>query len=228
MKVVLFCGGLGTRLKAYSDTIPKPMVPVADRPILWHLMKYYAHYGHKDFILCLGYKGNCIKDYFLNYDESASNDFVWSQGGKKIDLLNRDMDDWTITFVETGANSTIGERLRLVEPHLQGSGRREASTDQDQRDHDRRADIARRKLRRLDQDAIGGFQWPEGSVTQSHAPARQVIRPIDYANWRIAVINELREAALIIQPSILVATSNRSAEIPESLSVVSSSPRIRV
>ena len=67
-------------------------------------MKYYAHFGHKDFILCLGYKGNVIKDYFLHYDESVSNDFVWSQGGKNIQFLNRDIDDWTITFVETGAN----------------------------------------------------------------------------------------------------------------------------
>jgi glucose-1-phosphate cytidylyltransferase len=120
MKVVLFCGGAGMRLRGYADDVPKPMVQIGTRPILWHLMKYYAHYGHRDFILCLGYKGNSIKDYFLNYDESASNDFVWSQGGKKIDLLNRDMDDWTITFVETGASATIGERLRLVEPHLRG------------------------------------------------------------------------------------------------------------
>jgi glucose-1-phosphate cytidylyltransferase len=84
------------------------------------LMKYYAHHGHKDFVLCLGYKGNCIKDYFLHYDESVSNDFVWSEGGKKIDYLSRDIDDWKITFVETGANSNIGERLKAVEPYLQG------------------------------------------------------------------------------------------------------------
>jgi len=120
MKVVLFCGGAGMRLRGYSDDLPKPMVQIGTRPIIWHLMKYYAHYGHKDFILCLGYKGNSIKDYFLNYDESASNDFVWSQGGRKIHFLNRDIDDWTITFVETGANATIGERLRAVEPHLAG------------------------------------------------------------------------------------------------------------
>jgi glucose-1-phosphate cytidylyltransferase len=96
------------------------MVEIGSRPILWHLMKYYAHFGHKDFILCLGYKGNCIKDYFLNYDESVSNDFVWSQAGRNIQFLNRDLDDWTITFVETGANATIGERLKAVEPHLEG------------------------------------------------------------------------------------------------------------
>jgi len=120
MKVVLFCGGAGMRLRGYSDDVPKPMVQIGTRPIIWHVMKYYAHYGHKDFILCLGYKGNCIKDYFLHYDESVSNDFVWSQGGRKVQFLNRDIDDWTITFVETGANATIGERLRAVEPHLAG------------------------------------------------------------------------------------------------------------
>jgi glucose-1-phosphate cytidylyltransferase len=120
MKVVLFCGGAGMRLRGYTDDVPKPMVQIGTRPILWHLMKYYAHYGHKDFILCLGYKGTCIKDYFLHYDESVSNDFVWSQSGKSIHYLNRDIDDWTITFAETGANSNIGERLRVVEPYLRG------------------------------------------------------------------------------------------------------------
>jgi glucose-1-phosphate cytidylyltransferase len=120
MKVVLFCGGSGMRLRGYADDVPKPMVTIGTRPILWHLMKYYAHFGHKDFILCLGYKGNVIKDYFLRYDESVSNDFVWSQGGKKIQFLNRDIDDWKITFVETGANATVAERLKTVENHLQG------------------------------------------------------------------------------------------------------------
>src|SRR5690349_22944711 len=120
MKVVLFCGGAGMRLRGYVDDVPKPMVQIGTRPILWHLMKYYAHFGHTDFILCLGYKGNTIKDYFLHYDESVSNDFVWSEGGKKIHFLSRDIDDWEITFVETGANATIGERLKAVEPYLEG------------------------------------------------------------------------------------------------------------
>jgi glucose-1-phosphate cytidylyltransferase len=120
MKVVLFCGGAGMRLRGYSDDVPKPMVQIGTRPLLWHLMKYYAHFGHKEFILCLGYKGSVIKDYFLHYDESVSNDFVWSQGGKSIHFLNRDIDDWTITFVETGANANIGMRLKAVEPHLNG------------------------------------------------------------------------------------------------------------
>ncbi len=81
MKVVLFCGGMGMRIREFSDLIPKPMVPVGNRPILWNIMRYYAHYGHKDFILCLGYKGEAIKEYFLNYRETFSNDFVLSQGG---------------------------------------------------------------------------------------------------------------------------------------------------
>ena len=120
MKVVLFCGGMGMRLRGYVDDVPKPMVQIGSRPILWHLMKYYAHFGHKDFILCLGHKGYAIKDYFLKYDESISNDFVWSRGGQKIDFINRDSDDWTITFVETGLHATIGERLKAVQPYLRG------------------------------------------------------------------------------------------------------------
>ena len=120
MKVVLFCGGAGMRLRGYADDVPKPMVKIGSRPILWHLMKYYAHFGHKDFVLCLGHMGNVIKDYFLHYDEAASNDFVWSNGGKNIEFVNRDMDDWTINFVETGANSNIGMRLKAVESHLKG------------------------------------------------------------------------------------------------------------
>jgi glucose-1-phosphate cytidylyltransferase len=96
------------------------MVTIGARPILWHVMKYYAHFGHKDFILCLGYKANVIKNYFLEYEESVSNDFIFSQGGHKLEFMQRDIDDWKITFVDTGLRSTIGDRLRLVEPHLDG------------------------------------------------------------------------------------------------------------
>lgn len=120
MKVVLFCGGLGMRMREYSEAVPKPMVPIGYRPILWHVMKYYAHYGHKDFILCLGYKADVIKDYFLKYDECLSNDFVLSKGGKDLELLSRDIDDWKITFVDTGLTSNIGQRLKAVQKHLQG------------------------------------------------------------------------------------------------------------
>jgi glucose-1-phosphate cytidylyltransferase len=120
MKVVLFCGGMGMRIREYSDAIPKPMVPIGYRPLLWHVMKYYAHYGHKDFILCLGYKADVVKNYFLNYDECVSNNFVLSNGGNRLKLLNSDIHDWNITFVDTGISSNIGQRLMAVEPYLQG------------------------------------------------------------------------------------------------------------
>lgn len=119
MKVVLFCGGLGMRLRDYSDTIPKPMVPIGYRPILWHLMKYYAHYGHKEFILALGYKADTIKDYFLHYDECVTNDFILDGGSTKPTLLASDIQDWRITFVDTGVHSNIGERLRAVKQHVE-------------------------------------------------------------------------------------------------------------
>ncbi len=120
MKVVLFCGGFGMRMREYSESIPKPMVPIGDRPILWHIMKYYAHYGHKDFILCLGWKANVIKQYFLEYDECISNDFVLTSGGRSVELLNSDIDDWKITFVDTGTQANIGQRLKAVAHHLDG------------------------------------------------------------------------------------------------------------
>jgi glucose-1-phosphate cytidylyltransferase len=120
MKVVLFCGGLGTRLREYSDTIPKPMVEIGYRPIIWHLMKYYAHFGHCDFILCLGYRGDYIKRYFLNYDECLSNDFVMSESGRAVCLFNSDISNWRITFVDTGLHMNIGQRLKAVQPYLDG------------------------------------------------------------------------------------------------------------
>jgi len=119
MKVVLFCGGLGMRLREYSESIPKPMVPLGDRPIMWHLMKWYAHYGHKEFILCLGYRGDVIKKYFLQYDEWLTNDFVLDgNNGQKPQMLSTDIHDWKITFVNTGLNSNIGERLKAVQPYI--------------------------------------------------------------------------------------------------------------
>jgi glucose-1-phosphate cytidylyltransferase len=120
MKVVLFCGGLGLRMRDASERLPKPMVPIGDRPLLLHVMKYYAHFGHTDFILCLGYKGEVIKEYFLNYKEALLNDFVFSEGGKRLQVLRSDIQDWTITFVDTGLDSNIGQRLQIVEPYLCG------------------------------------------------------------------------------------------------------------
>jgi glucose-1-phosphate cytidylyltransferase len=115
MKVVLFCGGMGMRIRDAGENVPKPMIHIGNRPILWHLMKYYAHFGHKDFILCLGYRGDVIKDYFLRYNECISNDFVLSEGGRKVELMGSDTHDWTITFVDTGLTSNIGQRLKAVE-----------------------------------------------------------------------------------------------------------------
>ncbi|CAN5362842.1 glucose-1-phosphate cytidylyltransferase [soil metagenome] len=119
MKVVLFCGGQGMRIREFSDKIPKPMVPIGYRPILWYIMKYYAHFGHKEFILCLGYQGNTIKDYFVNYHEYISNDFVFSKGNN-LNYISRDIDDWTITFVDTGIDTSMGERLKAVEKYVDG------------------------------------------------------------------------------------------------------------
>lgn len=119
MKVVLFCGGLGLRIRD-AENVPKPMVHIGHRPILWHVMKYYAHFGHKDFVLCLGYGAEVVKNYFLNYNECSSNDFVLSGGGKKLELLNSDIQDWRITFADTGINSNIGQRLKAAQKYLEG------------------------------------------------------------------------------------------------------------
>ena len=119
MKVVLFCGGLGTRLREHSDTIPKPLVNIGYRPVLWHLMRYYAHYGHTDFVLCLGYRGDMIREYFLNYSEAMTNDFTLSSG-RDIELMSRDLDNWRITFVDTGLHSNIGQRLLRARKYLEG------------------------------------------------------------------------------------------------------------
>jgi glucose-1-phosphate cytidylyltransferase len=119
MKVVLFCGGLGTRLREHSDTIPKPLVNIGYRPILWHLMRYYAHFGHREFVLALGYRGDMIREYFLNYNECMSNDFTLSESGKRVELHQSDISDWRITFVDTGLHSNIGQRLLRVRRFLE-------------------------------------------------------------------------------------------------------------
>src|SRR2546426_320085 len=115
MKVVLFCGGLGMRVRDLAGDHPPPKNPNGYPPLMWHVMKYYAHFGHKEFILCLGYRGDVIKQYFLNYDECVSNDFVLSGGGRKLELLNSDISDWKITFADTGVNANIGQRLQAAE-----------------------------------------------------------------------------------------------------------------
>ncbi len=118
MKVVLFCGGLGMRMRDGVTTGPKPMALVGERPLIWHVMRYYAHFGHSDFVLCLGYGASAVKDFFLNYDETRSNDFVLERGARELTLFRTDISEWRITFVDTGLNSPIGERLRRVRRFL--------------------------------------------------------------------------------------------------------------
>ena len=117
MKVVLFCGGLGTRLREYSGTLPKPMVSIGCRPIIWHLMQYYAHFGHTEFILCLGYRGELIKQYFLE-QEGRSVDVESTCGTQQLRWDGGDVEKWTITFADTGLHSNIGERLKNVKTYL--------------------------------------------------------------------------------------------------------------
>ncbi len=114
MKVVLFCGGLGTRIRDYSTDIPKPMIPIGSRPILWHVMQYYSWYGHRDFILCLGYKADVVKDYFLSLQPTTYRDCVISNFGRTVEVLGEAAPDWRITLVDTGISRNIGERLMAV------------------------------------------------------------------------------------------------------------------
>jgi len=114
MKVVLFCGGLGMRIREYSESIPKPMIPVGNQPILWHIMNYYSQYGHSDFVLCLGYKSNIIKEFFLNYRPHAFADCVVSGFGTTVELLSEPKPDWRVTLIDTGIWRNIGERLWAV------------------------------------------------------------------------------------------------------------------
>jgi glucose-1-phosphate cytidylyltransferase len=116
MKVVLFCGGLGTRIREYSEAVPKPMVPIGSQPILWHIMQYYSHYGHHDFVLCLGYKAGVIKDYFLNYRKTVAADCVVSNFGDKIEILGDGPPDWRVALIDTGIWRNIGGRLMAVKP----------------------------------------------------------------------------------------------------------------
>lgn len=118
MKVVLFCGGMGTRIREYSESIPKPMVPVGHQPILWHVMQYYSYFGHNDFVLCLGYKANIIKEFFLTYKPQSFSDCVVSDYGAKVDLLGEPKEDWRVTLIDTGLWRNIGSRLWAVRDHV--------------------------------------------------------------------------------------------------------------
>ncbi len=120
MKVVIFCGGLGVRMGEETQRIPKPMIEIGGKPILWHIMRYYSMWGHNEFVLALGYKAEVVKEYFLSYNGALFNDFVLGRDaeGTSLELLSRDLDEWRITFVDTGMSTTIGERLKAVAPYL--------------------------------------------------------------------------------------------------------------
>ena len=119
MKVVIFCGGLGTRLREETEFRPKPMAPVGERPILWHIMKLYAHHGHKEFILCLGYKGEVIKEYFRNYHWNTSDVTLRLGPHAEIKYHNQhDEEDWLVTMVDTGQVTQTGGRLKRVLPFI--------------------------------------------------------------------------------------------------------------
>ena len=119
MKVVILCGGYGTRIRDVNEDLPKPMIPIGDKPIIWHIMKYYSTFGHNEFILCLGYKGNIIKEYFLNY-ETQTTDFKITLGDKNsLKILNSHSEqNWNITFAETGLDSMTGTRIKKIQKYI--------------------------------------------------------------------------------------------------------------
>jgi len=118
LKVVILCGGLGTRMKEETQYRPKPMVEIGGRPILWHIMQIYSHYGFKDFILCLGYKGEMIKEYFYNY-EVLNSDFTIELGKRKVEFHStHEETDWRVTLVDTGRYALKGARLKRVEKYI--------------------------------------------------------------------------------------------------------------
>lgn len=119
MKVVILAGGYGTRIRDVADDIPKPMIPIGPYPILWHVMKLYAHFGHTDFIVCLGYKGQVIKDFFLNY-EAYTRDFTITLGGggKPTYHSEHDESDWAVTLADTGVSSMTGSRISRIKRYL--------------------------------------------------------------------------------------------------------------
>ena len=117
MKVVILAGGFGTRLSEYTETIPKPMVKIGGKPMLWHIMKIYAKFGYKDFNIALGYKAEVIKDYFLNYREINS-DFTIDLGNGKLETHQSSNDDWKVTLVDTGINSMTGGRIKRMKKFI--------------------------------------------------------------------------------------------------------------
>lgn len=121
IKVVILCGGRGSRLREETEVRPKPLVDIGERPIIWHIMKTYAQFGFRDFILCLGYKGEMIKEYFLNY-EAMNNDFSITLGNpNKINFHNAHLEkDWDVTLVNTGRTAQTGTRIKRIEKYIDG------------------------------------------------------------------------------------------------------------
>jgi len=117
MKVILLAGGFGTRLSEYTDVIPKPMVPIGGKPILWHIMQIYAAHGHTDFYVALGYKAEAVKEYFLNYS-TLNSDFTVDLASGRVETHRADKVDWRITLVETGLNSMTGGRVKRMQPFI--------------------------------------------------------------------------------------------------------------
>jgi len=117
VKVIILAGGLGTRLSEYTESVPKPMVTVGGRPILWHIMKTYAHYGHKDFYIATGYKSEVIKEYFLNYN-TLNSDFMVNTMTGKVDLIDSKNNDWQVTLCDTGLNSMTGGRVKRMKSFI--------------------------------------------------------------------------------------------------------------
>ena len=160
MKVVLFCGGLGTRIREYSENIPKPMIPIGSQPILWHVMQYYSQYGHRDFVLCLGYKANVIKDYFLNYQASTATAIASCRiSASKVEILGEQPPDWRVTLVDTGVWRNIGERLMAVKHLVAGRG-----------------DLSRQLQRRPDRCAAAGHDRASSRRAERSAASSPFVR----------------------------------------------------
>jgi len=120
VKVVILCGGAGTRLREQTEFMPKPLVQIGDKPILWHIMKIYAHYGFEDFVLCLGYRGEVIKQYFYEY-KMLNCDFTINLGNGDIVIADPVHEDWNITLAQTGVDAMTGSRVKKIEKYIDGS-----------------------------------------------------------------------------------------------------------
>ncbi len=200
MKVVLFCGGLGMRLRDYSEEVPKPMVPVGNRPVLWHVMKNYAMAGHTDFILCLGHGAASIKRFFLDYEEGESNDFILDQGEKV--MLSSDIDKWTITFVDTGILTDLGERLMKVRDLLEGEDRFFANYADGLSDLDHNA--------YLDRFVASG---KEAAVTV--VPPPQSYHLVDWSNDRADALVPLADSGIWINAGFFIFTASVFGHLEE-------------